>query len=203
MISPAYIATQWRAVIAMAQDNPAWRDRLDTDTDGFYRSFWSVLLTLPAVVISFNATLRLRDGIPSLAAQDLGMPVGVLVGLQLLTTLLGWAGAVILLGLLARGMKADRQVSPLIVGYNWSEMLIQWLMAACLLLVSFGPELLVFLVIGAFIFTVYLRWGVLRRALQANVVQTMAVMFMLFLVQMVTSLVLGAIGDLLFATAGT
>ena len=192
MITPAYIGSQFRAVIAMAQNNPLWRERIDASTDGFYRSLWAILLGLPVAALILYLSLQLILELPDFAADmTLALPLPLLMIVQMMTVAAVRIAIVGLLMVLARSLNRERSVSPLVVAYNWAELMIQLLLAASLTIILLTPSPAGFagLLLGVTIFMFYIRWGVLRRALDLNIVQTISILVMLALVSFLVSVV--------------
>lgn len=192
MITPAYIGTQFRAVLAMARNNPLWRDRLDAGADGFYRSLWAVVLGLPVAALVLYLSLQLILEIPEVAADmTLALPLPWLMVVQMLTVAAVRIALIAMLIVLSRALNKERGVSPLVVAYNWGELMIQLLLALTLVIILLTPSPASFagLLLGVTIFMVYVRWGVLRRALDINVVQTISILVMLALIGFLVSIV--------------
>ena len=195
MLTPAYILQQVQAIFAMAGNDDSWRDRLDTSTEGVFRSFWAIPLSLPLAVMSNHLLipiLRDSEGAPDsplLTASPL-----FVAGLETVTFLAGWGACLVLLGMLCRSINAGPRISPLLVSYNWSGLIMQSVTFVIVVLVSLSPEpaLLMGLLLGATALGLYLRWGTIRRALETDILPTLAIMAMLMLVFLIiTSLVSG------------
>ncbi|NHK28424.1 hypothetical protein FF098_010950 [Parvularcula flava] len=192
MITPAYIGSQFRAVLSMAQDNPLWRERIDGGADGFYRSFWSILLGMPFAALNLWLSLQLFLRIPDLAADmTIALPLPFLMIVQILTVTAVRLAVIGMLLVLARSLNRERGVSPLVVGYNWAELIIQMLLSITFLVILVSPAPAIFsgLLLGVTIFMFHLRWGVLRRTLETNIVQTVSILVMLSLVGLLVSIV--------------
>ncbi|GGD17191.1 hypothetical protein [Aquisalinus flavus] len=192
MITPAYIGSQFRAVLAMARNNPLWRERLDAGADGFYRSLWAVLLGLPVAALILYLSLLLILEIPDFAAEmTLALPLPLLMVVQMLTVAAIRVALIAMLIVLSRSLNKERGMSPLVVAYNWGELMTQLLLALTLILILLTPSPASFagLLLGVTIFMFYIRWGVLRRALDINIVQTISILVMLSLIGFLVSIV--------------
>jgi len=192
MITPAYIGSQFRAVLSMAQNNPLWRERIDGGIDGFYRSLWAIVLGMPVAALILYLSLRLFLEIPEIAADmTIALPLPLLLIVQMLTVAAVRIAMVGILMVLARSLNKERGVSPLVVAYNWADLMIQLLLAVTLLGILLTPWPTVFsgLLLGVTIFMFYVRWGVLRRALDINVIQTISILVMLALIGFLVSIV--------------
>lgn len=205
MISPGYIARQFRAVMGMAQNHPLWREWLDADADGFYRSFWAVIFAMPLMVATRALHTRLLHTLlnnpdmpemPEIEATLASMPpTSFMSVLQVIVGICTWTGSIAVLIGISRKTGNGRAVSPLVAGYNWSELLIQLLTFAVFLLVTMsGATIFIGLMIGVFMFAIYLRFGILRRTLAQRGFVTVAIIGLLYLVQFLINMLVSGIG---------
>ena len=202
MISPAYIGTQFRAVLTMAAGHPLWRQYLDTGTDGFYRSFAALVLSVPLAIAFELMARRLFAYLPEMsAAADTGLPAIYLAVLQMAVTAASWIAFVFALIVVARRMGQERRISALVVGYNWAELLVAIIQTATMFLILISPDPAVFyaVIIGPLIFKLYLMWGVFRRALDLNAIQTIGLIVMAFFITLLVNLVISAAGYAVFS----
>lgn len=104
--------------------------RLDLSADGFWTSFFAMVVALPPAVLSWmeyetveraDAPARSGDAFVYLA--------------HALADLLAWILPVILLMLIAKRIGFSRKIVPLVVATNWGGALLAWAMAPYWLLV--------------------------------------------------------------------
>ena len=101
-------------------------DRFDLSVSGFWWSFSAALIVLPVAVLTFLAERKLWGQ----ERADLELPSPALfLGTELVGFALTWAAFVAVMALLCRQIGLSHRFVPLIVAYNWSNVI-----AACLLL---------------------------------------------------------------------
>lgn len=129
---------------------------LDLSADGFWNSFFAMVVALPAFVVSWVAL-----------ANDMSMGfdfAGSRLSLVLRLALVDLAAWLVPLGLLALAARPAGIASRLVhyvVASNWASAIIVWLMMPPALIRLFSPdaqELTAALSLGLFLFTLVLSW---------------------------------------------
>ncbi|MDY8111100.1 hypothetical protein U0C82_18420 [Fulvimarina sp. 2208YS6-2-32] len=128
------ILSNFSGAFALMAGRRAGLDRLDLSADGFYRSFFAILVAAPALVLSW---IEYEIDRPVDPVREIGGAQAF--GAHLLADLLSWLLPVFCLILVARQIGWGRKVSPLVVATNWGAALISWAFAPYLALVlAFG-----------------------------------------------------------------
>ena len=153
----------------LARGAPGWASRLDMSAGAVFGSFWAVPLSLPAIALVHEVQRRAQLQEPGFA-DALANVSPVLVGVAAMVGALGaWAGSLLVLTALTRRSASVEgwRVSPLLVGYNWSRLIVNLVagLGAGLGVATGQPILfsLVSPVVGGL--TLFLDIGILQRAL--------------------------------------
>ncbi|MEM9810249.1 MAG: hypothetical protein AAF788_03390 [Pseudomonadota bacterium] len=198
MITSRDILGAIRGVFAMARADERWTERLDMSAEAVFRSFWAIpFAILPhLLVVEGSRQLDQVTGAFSFAGVN---PV-THAAVQTVFLLIAWGLQLFVLASLAGKRRAGWRVSPLLIGYNWaiflSRMMTGLVIGVALLIGQ--PALAGVLIIGVLGFSLWLEWGVLRRALQTGPGPTAGIMFLLaavsFAVSIAMTLVLDQLG---------
>ncbi len=202
MISLAYINQQLGAVIRIVR-NREWQNVLDMTADGVFRSFWALPLSIPFAIASHLMTMPVLKNSPNYELLEIPtMPVWYTAGLRVVEFLVAWALALFLIAGLSQQLQAGRKVTPLIVSYNWSVLLLQILIFIGVLFIvptgAYDILLLHYLVMTMVWF--YVRWCLIRQTLESPLAATIGIMVMVFLATYLTSTVITDLGHNLFRT---
>ncbi|MEO1042669.1 MAG: hypothetical protein AAFX52_10285 [Pseudomonadota bacterium] len=193
MISGRDISSAIAGTMMMGRADERWPDRLDMSTDAVFRSFWAVPLSLPPHLLAAEGARRLsiEAGQYSLASVP---PLAY--GLSdTVVFVISWGLQLALLMSLARRRGAGWKISPLIIGFNWAIFLSR-LAYGLLLGVSLVAGLGVvapIAVLAIFGFSIWLKWGVIRRTLDTTVMGTIGALSLIYIVAVATTLVLGSL----------
>ena len=116
--------------------NPEGLRRLDLSADGFWTSFFAMIVSAPPLVLSWiEYEASERAGHPT----DAG-PVMIYAS-HALADALAWILPVLVLMVLAKSIGFRRKIVPLVVATNWGGALLAWLFAPYwLLLYATGPN---------------------------------------------------------------
>lgn len=174
----------------MARGRDDWPDRYDMSAEQVFASFWALPLSIPAHLVAVEGARRLLIESTNLPVSP-AAPWAVALA-QTLILLASWAAEVGLLANLATRRRIGWKVSPLIIGYNWSifmSRMAQGLLIGAFMLLSF-PQIAQLSTIFVAAFSVWLRWGVLKRSLDTSTMGTVGVIILLLIVSTAVSLVL-------------
>ncbi|MEM7740674.1 MAG: hypothetical protein AAF225_07725 [Pseudomonadota bacterium] len=193
MISGRDLSSALAGTVTMARADERWRDRLDMSTDAVFRSFWAIPLALPPHLLAAEGARRIsvEAGQYSLASVS---PMAYAVS-ETAGFLIAWGLQLALLVSLARRRGAGWKISPLIIGFNWAIFLTR---------LGFGLFLGLSLMTGmgvvapltalfVFAFSIWIKWGVIRRTLDTSVMGTIGVLGLLYLVVIAISILLGSL----------
>lgn len=199
MISPDYVAQQFRGVWRMAFGGGDWRADIDSTTDGVFRSFWAIALSAPLAVIAFLAARETLTETPEIQETILvKAPVLVLLASEIVALVLYWTANIGALVITASSINASRQAANVIVAFNWSRLIAFALVAApaAILGLTGNVSLFVLLYLPALFLSLAILWGVLRACLPINIVMTVSLIAMLVLIEIIidTLVTYGAIG---------
>jgi hypothetical protein len=185
MIRLDYAARQIGASWNMAFNRDGWTKELDRSVDGVFRSFGATALAFPFVAIAF---LSIRRAAPASAAAEpiIAAPLAVGLAAQLVGYLADWVVALVLLLAIASALKADRRAADIIVGYNWLQPPVAAIMSApfATLALPQGKIIAEILFLPALAAAIVLNWGLIRRALGADISVSLGILFLLTLVSL-------------------
>ncbi|NNU16128.1 hypothetical protein HK107_07310 [Parvularcula sp. ZS-1/3] len=198
MLSARSISSAISMTFSMAKGDPDWAEKHDMSAEAVFMSFWAVpLAILPHLVAAEGARrILLEQTVVQVA------PAGAVANAvaQVITLLVSWGVELLLITNLAQRREIGWKISPLIIGYNWSIFISRmaqglgiglFLVAGMAGMAQFATLLVAFL-------SVWLRWGVLRRALGTTPMGTVGVIVLLLIVSMAAAVVL----SLLFQAVG-
>jgi len=152
-----YLTGVWR----MMTGRPDGLDMLDLSADGFWNSFFAILVAFPALAVGW---VQAANG---LGGDSFGGRLSVLVRLGAID-LLTWVAPIMLLAAIARRAGIAHRFVPYVVATNWASALFIWMMMPPAVVSLFWPaaepaialvSLLIFLV------TLVLAWRVTNVAL--------------------------------------
>ena len=158
------MASAW----AMARGAPGWAERTPMDASAVFASFWALPLSLPAIVLTHEVARRLQAARPGQEEMAVLLESPMLFGAAgVAAALASWAASLWVLTTLARRGSEGWRISPLLVGYNWSRLIVNLVagLGAGLGVATGQPILfsLVSPVVGGL--TLFLDIGILQRAL--------------------------------------
>jgi hypothetical protein len=152
-----YLTGAWR----LATGRPDGLTMLDTSADGFWNSFFAIVVAFPALIVGWVSAAN------GLGGDSFGGRLSVLFRLGVVD-LLTWIVPIALLAALARPVGIAHRFVPYVVATNWASALFIWMMLPPALVNLFWPaaqqatvpvSLLVFAV------TLVLSWRVTNAAL--------------------------------------
>ena len=187
MTSFNYMLAQIIAVWRMAANMPDWRKELDTSVDGVFRSFQAALYALPvnaALYILFWRNAGRFDDFPVSPLVAAGVVPFVVT--QLFAFAIEWSASLVLLVMVARSIKVEHQIANMIVGYNWSQVIMSAVQLATVMIIGVtGTSTLGGAVaMPALVLQLAILWGVIRRAFGASSGSSIAIIVLLLLVGM-------------------
>jgi len=120
------VRTDISAVLAMISAKENWRARMDLSADGVFRSFLAIPLSLPFFLLFDKALVRAILAMPAEQRPEL-IDTPFLVGelIQLTIIIMVWLGSLWILALFAKRLHWDKHIAPVIIGFNWSVLIVQ------------------------------------------------------------------------------
>lgn len=125
----AYLAGAWRLMMG----KPDGVRALDVSADGFWNSFFAILVAFPALSVSWAALAA------ELSEEGLGSRYSILLRLAVIDVV-AWVLPLLVLGLVARPAGILDRYPHFVVASNWASALLAWLMLPAGLLNLFAPE---------------------------------------------------------------
>ena len=154
-----YFSAVWRTMTG----HPEALNNLNTDADGFWRSFYAMLIALPPMLIGWvEIAARLTD------ADETALRLINTVKLATIDMIV-WLLPLLIIGFLSRSLGLERRFSTYVVATNWATALFAWIYAPLSFLNLLLPDLSpVFAGIGfgLFLATLALSYRLTRAALQ-------------------------------------
>ncbi len=154
-----YFSAVWRTMTG----HPEALNNLNTDADGFWRSFYAILIALPPMLIGWvEIAARLTDG------DETALRLINTVKLATIDMIV-WLLPLLIIGFLSRSLGLERRFSTYVVATNWATALFAWIYAPLSFLNLLLPDLSpVFAGIGfgLFLATLALSYRLTRAALQ-------------------------------------
>jgi hypothetical protein len=175
MIDAFYVRHALATALRMARfDRTAIAD-FDQSYEGFFRSFYGILLCAPIYAVILIAERRLAADpnaeLSELTLARLPPPSLALYALEALTYLVSWLAFPLAMILMVRLLGATRRYVPLIVAYNWSSCILLAAMALPWLLYLSGVVSVTgvaALYAAVWTFGFIYRWIVAREGLQTS-----------------------------------
>lgn len=190
------IAGAWR----MAFGEKDWRNALDRSIDAVFASFAAFLVAAPLVALFTISAKQAAARAPDFSDSIyLTAPLLPLVVGDLLIFAADWAASLLMLILIARATGAGRHAADLIVGYNWIQPVIAAAQLPAIAVIASTASMTAGALLGlpAFLLTIFLIWGILRRGLAARRAPAAAILVALIalgaVINMVGSVVMTAL----------
>lgn len=135
---------------------------LDLSAEGFWDSFFAIVVAAPALFVSWVAVANEIGG-----DGPVGGRIGILLALAL-TDVVSWIAPLALLGLAARTIGIGDRFVHYVVATNWASVILVWIMVPPAVVRLFLPgltEISILLSLGLFGLTLVLLWRVTNAAL--------------------------------------
>ena len=173
MMSLAHIRAHLLGVWRMARGREDWEDGLDLSTDGVFGSFGVLLFILPMLALT---TAAVRSVPFEAAADDAARAVWASLtfpaafAMEAGQLLLSWIAELAILAGVLRATGAETRAAQTIVGYNWVQLFsaigstLAIVIAAPAVTTGALAEIAVMVGLGALVLSLYLNWGLARRA---------------------------------------
>ncbi len=123
-----YLAGAWRLMMG----KPDGVRALDVSADGFWNSFFAILVAFPALSVSWAGLAA------ELSEEGLGSRYSILLRLAVIDVV-AWVLPLLVLGLVARPAGILDRYPHFVVASNWASALLAWLMLPAGLLNLFVP----------------------------------------------------------------
>lgn len=172
------IAAAWRLMTG----KPDGLRMLDLSADGFWNSFFAILVSLPALFVGWLALAQELNGI---------VPFGRVSTILRLATIdmAAWIVPLIALGLFARSAGLANRFVPYVVATNWASVIVIWIMLAPALLRMAMPntvDLAALLSLALFGLTMALMWRLTNTVIGRGPAIGSAVFAAMFVVSLTT-----------------
>lgn len=155
MLSSAEIRQYFAGVWQMMMGRAEGMKKLDLSVDGFWNSFFAIIVALPALTVGWVAV---ANDAPE--AVTFGMRFSLLIRL-FVADIGAWLVPLGLLGLAARPVGIANRFVHYVVASNWASALFAWVMLPVALLRLLAPglaELTTLLALILFLATLVLSW---------------------------------------------
>jgi len=198
-----HAASQLTAIWNMIFNKPGWQAEIDHSINGVFRSLWSFTFCLPIIIVNSISLKKISE--KSLSTQEFSIqntPEWTLIALNISTFYLDWIASIFVLTMIAKNIGAHDRIADIIVSYNWLQLPFVAILAIPLTLLATtgSTELAGLLTIPAVAFQLVALWGFTQQNLYASSSRTIAIITLLFLIGMLTSLFLEAIFSVLIDT---
>ncbi len=155
-----YFSAVWRTMTG----HPEALNRLNTTADGFWRSFYAILIALPPMLIGWvDVSARITEGSDGAALRITNtLKLGMI-------DLIIWLLPFVIIGFLSRSLGLERRFSTYVVATNWAMALYAWIYAPLTFFSLLLPNLSAFfaaLGFALFIAVLVLNYRLTRAALQ-------------------------------------
>lgn len=145
----------------MMMGRPDGLAMLDISADGFWNSFFSIVVAFPALIVGWVSAANGMGG------EHLGGRLSVLLRLGLVD-MLTWIVPIALLAVAARPLGIAHRFVPYVVATNWASALLIWMMMPPALVSLFWPaaaQATAVVSLLIFVVTLVLAWRVTNVAL--------------------------------------
>lgn len=173
-------------VFKMVQGEEEGLDHLDISLQGFWRSFWALIYSIPAlcVIWAIERDLRLRAD----ASLEIGMSA---FARDAVTEFLSVAAVLLAVAVLSRPMGIADRFVHWVVSTNWLTLPVSYVLAAVYLAAaSLASGMLIILI--ALVITLIVNWRVYRVALAGDGLLAVAVLLISLFVAFSISFVVGS-----------
>ncbi len=133
---------------------------LDISADGFWTSFFAIVLALPALLLRWTTLASDLSG-PDESALSLALRLGII-------DLCVWILPLVALVFVAPRLGFGDRIVHSVVSINWSSAILVWLALPPILMLAFWPaafEMVVLLSLVVYLVTLFLTWRLLNIAL--------------------------------------
>lgn len=189
--------------LALARGDRDWDRRLPMSAEAVFGSFWAMALAVPAIAVFVEAVRRAALANPDAAELVRADAPIVFVGANVLAALLSWTASLLVLGQLASRSGEGWRISPLVVGYNWSRLIVNLvggLGGALAIMAGAGAGTVIALTsLVLFGLTIWLDIGVVRHGLGLTLGRTIGALAFVLLARVVASAVAELIGRVITA----
>ena len=198
MISVEYAARQLKGVIDISFNGNDADNALDNTIDDVFNSFWAIAFALgPLFLIAAAARQASLELQPSEAPALAYSPLLVFYGVQVFSSVTVWVASLATLVMTARKLDAGKRAASAIVGFNWMNLLT--LLFACVpslaLLISGNAPAFAVLLLPVAGVNIFILWRMLRATLLMSVNITVALFFLLLLIEIITGAVIMEIAN--------
>ena len=197
MISTSYVMQQLRGIWRMCFSDDDWREDLDLSTDGVFNSLWAIALSGPLALLSFAAAKRaVMESPQAINTIFTKVPFSLLLVSELTALVIYWIASIIALVIASRSIDASRNITTLIVAFNWSQLLgyICIVFPAALYGITGNVSLYALAILPVLLLNLMILWNVLRQCLPVTIGMTLLIIGLLTIIQVVISeLIIGSI----------
>jgi hypothetical protein len=195
MMDSAYMRHALATALRVARFDRQAIAAFDQSFEGFYRSFFGLLLCAPLYILIVAAERRMaldpEVAMPELARTALPPISATLVTIETLTYLASWLTFPLLMIVVVRLIGATARYVPFIVAYNWTSCIV---LAATVVpyalyftgILSLAGILALYYPIA--IYTLVYRWGIARDGLQISGLTAMGIVILDFLLSIFVAL---------------
>lgn len=170
----------------IARRDPEAAQYFDLSTNGFFRSFAALALSLPLILIASVALWRMGQTIDAIGEVDFSAFAAVQVGGEALN----WIVYLVVMTQVARHLALGASYSAYVITFNWGVLMTSGLMLLPLglfLIGIIGDQFAVMLTLPVFLLAAWYRWQIAREVLGATPSMALAILILDF--------VLGALLD--------
>jgi len=164
-----YLRGAWRLMMG----RPDGVRALDVSADGFWNSFYAILVAFPALGVGWTSLAI------ELAERGLGSRISIALRLAVID-IVAWVLPLLVLGLVARTIRIGDRYPHFVVASNWGSALLAWLMLPVSILGLFtsGPNAAVDTVsLVVFLAAMVLTWRLTNAVLVKGAAVASAVFF--------------------------
>lgn len=157
-----YFAQSLNAAWQLAKLNPRAMDYFDKSAEGFWKSFWAIILAAPLFVVwvNFSYEKAVEQGYAGPIEANV---VAFIVGLPLFA---------LVMVLFTRFLKIDANYVPMVIAYNWLSVIIYYATMPIDLLMRVGivPQNIGITLTFAIIFylQIYVTWFMFKHSLKIS-----------------------------------
>ncbi|MBO6717862.1 MAG: transporter [Rhizobiaceae bacterium] len=147
----SYLWACWRLMTGRADGLRS----LDLSVDGFWNSFFAIIVSLPALIVGWVVYANHLAG-----GDEFSYRVSILAGLAFID-LVSWIAPIVLLALVVGPAGLRDRFVPYVVASNWASVIFTWLLLPPSLLELFWPasgEFVAFLTLGIGVAILVLAW---------------------------------------------
>ncbi len=192
----AHIQSALAGAWSLAWGRDDWRDKIDLSTDGFFRSFIAIPLSLPFHIFIAVGVVQAVEAFQPADGDFQANATLATMAFSSFAFVLDWLLTIAVLLFATRLLKVENNFSVAVIAFNWTRLLtlVASAIGPALFLLGARSGSLFFLIIFATtIWMLLVLWRVIHKSLLIPISQTLAVFLLVMIVGVLVNVGVSAI----------